>query len=176
MEDDAAELNDMQRKLTMKMKRFIWVSLLAAFFVALGTPVWAQNKVVPITAEEIKQMIESKDCPLLLVATAAWCAPCRAELPILNKFHIKYKDQGLKIVAISLDVAPENMQLLVDKLDLKFPVYWGGEKMAYEYNIFGVPTILVVKNGKIEERIIGKRSESFLEEKIVQWIKKCTMK
>lgn len=34
---------------------------------------------------------------------AAWCKPCRAESPNLVKVYNKYKDQGLKIISVSLD-------------------------------------------------------------------------
>ena len=86
---------------------------------------------------------------------------------------MKYKDQGLKLVAISLDIAPSDMQRIVDKLDIEFPVYWGGDKMAFGYSIFGVPTILVMEDGQVKERIIGKRSKKFLEEKISRLVEAC---
>ena len=117
--------------------------------------------------EGIEKMIAAEDCQLFLVAVAARCGPCREELPVLNKLYTKYKEKGLKLVAVSLDAnGPAAMQRVVDKLELKFPVYWGGDRMAFDYNIFGVPTILVVREGKIQERITGKRDNKYLEDKI----------
>lgn len=156
---------------TLKTLLFL---LLSTLILVSPAPAFSQNKVVPIDSSGIKELMSGKGCPLLIVATAAWCAPCRAELPILNKMYLKYKDQGLNLIAISLDFAASDMQRIVDKLDIKFPVYWGGDKMAFEYSIFGVPTILVMKEGKVQERIIGKRSEKFLEEKISRLVEACT--
>jgi len=158
----------------MKTPRFVPI-LTAIIIVFISVvPTFAQNKVEPIDIEGVNKMMIVQDCPLFLVATAAWCGPCRQELPILNKLYAKYKEHGLKLVAISLDAdGPAAMQRLVDALDLKFPVYWAGEGMASAYNIFGVPTILVVREGKVQERIIGKRDENFLERKISSLMSNC---
>jgi thiol-disulfide isomerase/thioredoxin len=155
------------------LKTILFLSLSTLILISPASAI-SQNKVIPIDSSGIKKLMNGKGCPLLIVATAAWCAPCREELPILNKMYLKYKDQGLKVVAISLDIAPSDMQRIVDKLDIKFPVYWGGDKMAFGYSIFGVPTILVMKAGEVAERIIGKRSEKFLEEKIARLVEACS--
>ncbi|MBN2688313.1 MAG: redoxin family protein [Deltaproteobacteria bacterium] len=150
------------------MKKSYYVAILIAVIVMVMPPVqgFAGNKVLPIGTKDIQEMIASQDCPLFLVATAAWCGPCREELPVLNKLFHKYKDRGLKLVAVSMDIDLAPMQRLVDKLELIFPVYWAGEKMYGDFMLFGVPTILVVRDGKIQERIIGSRDETFLERKI----------
>ncbi len=164
-----------QKESVMKTIRLTLIVAAVIGVIISANPALSQNKVQPIDTEGIKQMMIGQDCPLFLVATAAWCGPCREELPVLNKLYTKYKEKGLKLAAISLDAdGPEPMQRLVDKLDLKFPVYWAGEKMAYAFNIFGVPTILVVQDGKVKERIIGKRDENFLESKISTLMSDCT--
>jgi len=155
------------------LKTVLFLSLSTLILIS-PAPANSQNKVIPIDSSGIKELMNSKDCPLLIVATAAWCAPCREELPVLNKMYLKYKDQGLKLVAISLDLAASDMQRIVNKIDIKFPVYWGGDKMAFEYSIFGVPTILVMKDGQVNERVIGKRSEKFIEEKISRLVESCS--
>jgi thiol-disulfide isomerase/thioredoxin len=155
------------------LKSFLFFSLLIIIFVN-PSPSFSQNKIIPIDSAGVKKLIDDKDCPLLIVASASWCAPCRQELPVLNKMYLKYKDQGIKLYAISLDLASSDMQRIVDKLDIQFPVYWGGDQMALEYNIFGMPTILLIKDGKIQERIVGKHSEKFFDEKISNLIKICT--
>lgn len=34
---------------------------------------------------------------------ATWCGPCRTEMPVLDEYYKKYKSQGLKVLAISVD-------------------------------------------------------------------------
>ncbi len=150
------------------MKKQYCVAILIAVIVMALSPAQAcaGNTVKPIDTKDIHEMIAAQDCPLFLVATAAWCGPCREELPVLNRLFEKYRDKGLKLVAVSVDMEQAPMQRLVDKLDLIFPVYWAGEKMARDFMLFGVPTILVVRDGIIQERIIGARNEEFLERKI----------
>lgn len=38
---------------------------------------------------------------------ATWCAPCRAEMPALDAYYRKHRDEGLVIVAVSVD-APKD--------------------------------------------------------------------
>ncbi len=133
-----------------------------------------KNAVTPIDVAGIQSLINNQDCPLMLVAMAAWCAPCREELPILQKMHEKYKGDGLRIVGISLDIGGSSaMQPLVDQMGLEFPVYWGGEKVTAEYGISGIPLTLFVGNGKLIETITGQRSEAFIEKKIISLLEKC---
>lgn len=43
------------------------------------------------------------DRVIVLSFWATWCAPCQAEMAALNEIHEKYKDDGLEVLAISVD-------------------------------------------------------------------------
>ena len=43
---------------------------------------------------------------------ATWCAPCRAEMPVLDAFYRKHRGQGLALLAISLDDGASKAKLL----------------------------------------------------------------
>ena len=132
------------------------------------------DKVTPVTKSDIEALIRNQQCPVVIVAMASWCSPCRKELPALNRLYEKYKGKGLSIIGISLDVGgPTAMQSIVDDMQITFPVYWGGEKMTAEYGISAVPLLMLSKNGAIVERIIGRRSEEFLEKKITALLRDC---
>ncbi|MBA7587143.1 Thiol-disulfide oxidoreductase ResA [subsurface metagenome] len=133
-----------------------------------------KNLVVPIDVAGIEDLMKIRGCPLMLVAMASWCAPCREELPILQKMHEKYKDRGLRIVGISLDIGgPSAMQPLVDQMGLDFPVYWGGEEVTMKYRISAIPLTYIVKSGEIVEKILGGRGERFIEDKITSLLDEC---
>ena len=133
-----------------------------------------KNTVLPIDVAGIEELMSMRDCPVMLVAMAAWCGPCREELPILQRMHEKYKDRGLRIIGISLDIGgPSAMQPLVDQIGLDFPIYWGGEEVTVKYRISAIPLTYIVKNGKIVEKILGGRGEEFIEEKIVSLLGEC---
>jgi thiol-disulfide isomerase/thioredoxin len=127
----------------------------------------ARILVEKIEPKEIDNLMKSRESRSLVVAMASWCGPCREELPFLIKLHNKYNDKGLKIIGISLDVdGPEAMQKIADKAKVNFPIYWTRVDMAEKYDIYAIPTIYLIKNGKIVEKIVGKQSESFLDKKI----------
>lgn len=64
---------------------------------------------------------------------APWCGPCRKLGPVLDEVATEYSDK-LKIVKLNTD---ENL------------------KTAKEYTISGLPTLLLFKNGKPVERLVG---------------------
>jgi thiol-disulfide isomerase/thioredoxin len=128
----------------------------------------------PMGERDIQKLIEAEQCFVVVVAMAVWCSPCREELPILQKLYSKYKDRGLSIIGISLDMGgPEAMQPLIDAYGLDFPIYWGGEKITAEYGISAIPLIMIAKQGQIVERITGKQSEDFLDNKITAMLAEC---
>ena len=120
----------------------------------------------------LDKMMRAEGYPLLIVAVAAWCGPCREELPALIKIYDRYKDKGVKIIGLSVDFeGPEAMQPIVKRLGVNFPVYWVGEKGLQEYNIRTIPILFFVRNGRIEEKIVGKRSEAFIDQKVQDFLK-----
>jgi cytochrome c biogenesis protein CcmG, thiol:disulfide interchange protein DsbE len=53
---------------------------------------------------------------------ATWCAPCKEELPVLQKLYKKYAAQGLVVVGVSVDKDAANIPSFLKKLGVTFPV------------------------------------------------------
>ena len=51
-----------------------------------------------------------------------WCKPCEKEMPYMEKLYPKYKEQGVEIVAVSLDSTELVVHRFIDKYDLTFPI------------------------------------------------------
>jgi thiol-disulfide isomerase/thioredoxin len=124
-----------------------------------------------IEESELDAMIGNGHAHLVMVFMAAWCAPCIEELPALNKLNSKYADQGLEIIGISIDLdGPDALQPIIDQQKVNFPVYWYGEKAVEKFSIFAIPMLIFVKEGGIVERIHGRRPESFLNAKFMNFL------
>ncbi len=130
----------------------------------------ADSAIKSIDLAGLNHLIENAADQKLVVAMAAWCAPCRKELPGLQRLSQKYKNQGLRVVGISLDMdGPRAMQPIVDKLKLDFEIYHTGEPAMEAYGIDAIPVMFIVKDGKIVEKVIGYHSEKEIEQKIIDW-------
>lgn len=53
---------------------------------------------------------------------ASWCAPCREEMPVLERLHNTYKDQGLVIVGVSQDRNVGNIRTFLRQTPVSFPI------------------------------------------------------
>ena len=151
---------------------FLYVTFVIYFFTVDAALADKGNVVNPIEEAALDELINDRENRLIISFMAAWCGPCIDELPALNKMYLKYKDKGLKLVGISIDFnGSAAMQPTITKLKIKFPIYWYGEKAIQKFNLSAIPLLLVIKQGKIVERLPGLRSEQFLEKKVSELLK-----
>ncbi len=77
------------------------------------------------------------DRPVLVDFWAEWCAPCRMLAPTVEAVAEKYANTG-NVVKLNVDHNPS---------------------VSQRFGIKGIPTLILFKNGKEEERVVGATSE-----------------
>jgi len=94
----------------------------------------------PATPEDLKQIIQGLNSPLVLVNFwASWCEPCKAEFPSLMSLRKKFADKGFKVVFVSIDeprdfFAAEDF-LKQNKVDFQ-TYYKGSQDIRFVNQIF----------------------------------------
>jgi thiol-disulfide isomerase/thioredoxin len=153
----------------MLIRRFTGVLLFSLALNLFPSPAISTGTTIKrVDLHAFEEIILNNSSLNMVVAMAAWCKPCREEMPTLEKLHLKYVRSGLSLIGLSLDSkGPDPLQKHLDKNKVTFPVYWVGGDAAKKYRIYGIPMTLLIKNGEIVEKIPGQRSETFLEKKIM---------
>ena len=98
------------------------------------------------------------DKVVLLNFWATWCAPCRKEMPAMQRLWERYRKQGLVIVAVAADNDNgKQVASFVDKLGLNFPILLDPDgKVRNRYEVVGLPmSYLIGRDGRISGRVIG---------------------
>lgn len=85
----------------MKRLLFLLIFILCTFSLSAQSITHLRLKTVDNKRFEIKEYLDKG--PIVIAFWATWCKPCRKELPAIQKVYEKYKDQGLTILAISID-------------------------------------------------------------------------
>ncbi|WP_051630697.1 DsbE family thiol:disulfide interchange protein [Afifella pfennigii] len=85
---------------------------------------------------------------------ASWCAPCRAEHPLLMQLA---KDDRFKVHGINYKDKPENARRFLGALGDPFDQIGRDEKgrSAIEWGVYGVPETFIVKDGVIAHKHVG---------------------
>jgi cytochrome c biogenesis protein CcmG/thiol:disulfide interchange protein DsbE len=90
---------------------------------------------------------------------ASWCVPCRRSFPWMNDMQARYRDQGLVIVAISVDMDIVAAKRFLAKTPANFVIAYDPESVTAEaLDVPGMPTsFLIDRAGKIVWRHVGFR-------------------
>ena len=104
----------------MKKLLFFLILILISFSLSAQSINHLRLKTVDNKRFEIKNHLNKG--PVVIAFWATWCKPCRKELPAIKEVYEKYKDQGLTILAISID-SPRSLskvKTFVKKSDLPY--------------------------------------------------------
>jgi thiol-disulfide isomerase/thioredoxin len=91
---------------------------------------------------------------------ATWCPPCIREMPLFQRYHDQFSEQGLSIVTIAID-HPEAVREFVSQLGLEFAVLLGlegGMDVAGDYGnaVGALPfTVVIDRDSQVRERRLG---------------------
>jgi len=94
---------------------------------------------------------------VLLNFWATWCPPCRKEMPSMIELYKRLKDQGLVIVAASVDKDRSQLVSFVREYNIPFQVVHDVDaSVARRYGVFRYPeTFLIDRSGKVRFHLIG---------------------
>lgn len=90
-----------------------------------------------ITKENFESEVLNSDKPVLLDFWAEWCTPCKMVAPIVEE--IAREVSHTKVGKVNIDEQPE---------------------LAAAFNVMSIPTLAVMKNGKVVNSIVGARPKS----------------
>lgn len=89
--------------------------------------------VLKITSENFEQEVMKSDKPVLLDFWATWCGPCQMQGPVFDEASEKFAD---KAVFGKVNVDEQ-------------------QKLAQQYGVMSIPTLIVIKNGQVANKAVG---------------------
>ena len=104
---------------------------------------------INVTDAAFQKTVLESPIPVIVDFWAPWCGPCRMVAPTLEKIAKEYADK-LIVAKVNTD---ENQQ-------------W-----ASKYNVEGIPTMLMIADGKVVHRQVGALPEPMLREVVDQFLK-----
>jgi len=102
--------------------------------------------VVTLTDDNFRQLATESDKPVIVDFWATWCGPCKTQAPILSDIADKHAGEVL-IGKLDVDKNPRTTQM---------------------YGIRLIPTLVILKDGKVAERFEGLTSGDRLEAALAQ--------
>ncbi|MDY6954414.1 MAG: TlpA disulfide reductase family protein [Thermodesulfobacteriota bacterium] len=137
-----------------------------------------QNRAPGFAVQDLRgktlRLEDLKGKVVILNFFATWCGPCRREIGELVKLYERFRERGLEIVGVSLDMEGAAVLVpFVKHYKITYPVVIGTRKMVVDYGgISGVPTsFLIDRDGMIAEHFVGLRPAQTLEASIVELLK-----
>lgn len=98
--------------------------------------------VVKVTDNNFEEEVIGSDVPVLLDFFANWCGPCKMLTPVLEELNSAYSGK-IKVAKVDTDES---------------------QQTAVKYGISSIPCVILFKDGKEVERLVGFRPKAAFDE------------
>lgn len=96
---------------------------------------------ITLTSDIFDTEVLDSNVPVLVDFWASWCGPCKMLAPIIEEIAKEY-DGKIKVGKVNVD---------------------DEQKLAMDYGIASIPTVILFKDGEIKETLIGYRGKEEFE-------------
>lgn len=103
-------------------------------------------KPIVISSQNFESEVVRSNIPVLVDFWAAWCGPCKMVAPVVEELAKEYYGK-LKVAKIDVDV---------------------NQDVAMAFGIMSIPTLLIFKDGRVADQLIGAVPKSMLVDKITR--------
>lgn len=97
-------------------------------------------EILDVTRENFEEEVLKADRKVLVDFYADWCGPCKMLAPIVEEVASEHEE--LKVVRININ---------------------NEESIAMDYQIMSIPTLVLIKDGKEVDRVIG-----YVQKKVIE--------
>jgi len=105
-------------------------------------------KPIVVTDSTFEAEVLKSNVPVLVDFWAVWCGPCKLIAPVVEELAAEY-DGKLKVAKLDVDGNPDT---------------------SMKFAIRSIPTLMLFKDGKVVEQIIGAVPKRSLVDKLAQYV------
>lgn len=146
------------------------IKLIFALFLFVSSAVIAEQPASTTVSPSQQQLAallsQNKGKVVLLDFWASWCSPCRRSFPWLIEMQNTYREQGLTIIAVNIDVERADAKKFLTDFAVNFNIIYDPDAViGRQYQLKGMPSSFLID----KEGIVRYQHTGFVIDKLDQY-------